>query len=234
MFEKRDFIFALVLHLAVIFTIFILNTWRLEHKPVPERTIKVNMVSLENLQAMMKQSKTKVTAKEKPKPKAKPQKKPKPKPKKEPKPKAITAAKARLKPKKKVVDEDPNYDPFAPLESKPKKQPIKKVSGEKVLKDLLKGQLSEQELNSYILGMQKAVSEQWKVPTEMGKVKDVLVELKLYRTGEVADIRILESSGSAMMDETLKKAIYAAAPFKVPDKQFELFKTNQIRFYPLK
>jgi TonB family protein len=57
--------------------------------------------------------------------------------------------------------------------------------------------------------------------------------LTLSPDGKVVRVKILESSGSAMLDETLKKAIYAAAPFKVPSQQFELFRTNKISFYPL-
>jgi outer membrane biosynthesis protein TonB len=100
---------------------------------------------------------------------------------------------------------------------------------------MMQGQLSEQELNRYIAGMQRAVEEQWKVPLEMmDAVQPALVELSLSRKGEVVKLSILETSGSDMLDETLKKAIYAAAPFQLPNRQYILFKTNKIRFFPLK
>ena len=82
--------------------------------------------------------------------------------------------------------------------------------------------------------MQKAVEQQWKVPMEMmDRVKPALVSLTLAPTGDVLKVTILESSGSTMLDDSLRKAIYAAAPFKLPNKQFELFKNNTIRFYPI-
>ncbi len=222
MFEKRDLLFAFTLHVLVVTMLLVVNQWRSEHKPMPERTMQVQMVSLKELQSMIREARTT----------SKPKKKKAPsKPRKKSKPKAVMSPKSN----KRVAEEDLDYDPFEPLESSPKKVKKKKVSGEKALKEMLKGQLTEQELNRYIAGMQQAVEQKWKVPMEMmDKVKDALVELKLYRNGQVANITILESSGSDMLDDTLIQAIYAAAPFALPDKQFELFRDNKIRFFPLK
>ncbi len=225
MLEKRDWMFAFALHVTVVLVIYLLNQWQVDYRPMPERTMQVNMVTLEQLQEMVQQAKA--GSRSKPKRKESPKKKSKSKP------------RAVLNPqqnKRKQVDEEElDYDPFAPLESVPTKVRKKSKAGDKQLQEMLKGQLSEQELNRYIAGMQKAVEQKWKVPMEMmDRVKDALVELKLYRNGQVASIRILESSGSPMLDETLKQAIYAAAPFELPAKQFELFRSNQIRFFPLK
>ncbi|MDQ6980748.1 MAG: TonB family protein [Ghiorsea sp.] len=236
MLEKRDLILAIALHVLIVAVIATIQTWQTERKPIPERLIQVNMVSLKTLQAMMQKPEVKVKSKPKVKPKVKPKPKPIPKPKK--KPKAVLAAKPISKPKKKKVVEEPDYDPFAPLESTPEPQsnvtPKPKLNSKKVLQDLLQGQLSEQELNRYIVGMQKAVERHWKVPMEMmDRVKPALVSLTLSQTGQVVKVSILESSGSTMLDETLRKAIYAAAPFELPSKQFELFKNNTIRFYPI-
>ncbi len=227
MLETKDFIFAFTLHLLVMILIFGLNQWRVEYEPKPERTMQVQMVSLQELQSML--------AKPEAETKAKARKKKPDKPQKKTKPKAVLSPKSSPKAKKRVNEEDLDYDPFAPLESKPKKLKKTKVSGEQELKELLKAQLTTQELNRYIAGMQKAVEQNWKVPMEMiDRVKDALVLLQLYPNGQVANITILESSGSAMLDETLKQAIYAAAPFELPSKQFALFKSNEIRFFPLK
>jgi len=229
--EKRDFFLAFALHGLVMIVIFSLNQWRENHKPIPERVIQVNMVSLQELQAMVQ--KAKPTAKLEQKVEVEKETPSQPKPKQKPKP--IATIQPKKKTEKKAVEEDPNYDPFAPLESsKVNKRKTNKISGEQALHELLKKQLSHQELESYIVGMQKAVERQWKVPTEMiGRVKDALVELKLFRNGKVAGVKILESSGSETLDRTLVQAIYAAQPFDVPTQQFELFKTNTIRFFPL-
>jgi TonB family protein len=137
--------------------------------------------------------------------------------------------------KKKVVEEELDYDPFAPMESTPKERTKKKkVQSEQALNKMLKSQITDVEMNRYIAGMQQAVERQWKVPTEMmAKLSDPLVELKLLPTGAVASVRILESSGSKQLDATLLQAVYAAAPFDIPSQQYGLFKTNTIRFHPL-
>jgi len=237
MLDQRDFFFAFGLHVMLVLVLIGFNQWRTHRLPQPERLIQVNMVSLQTLEKMIAASKPKQK-------KSKPQKRVLPAKKKKAKPVLKTKVKPipKLKPKKKVkkvVEEDLDYDPFAPLESKattkvkPKKD--KEVAVNQTLKTMMQGQLSEQALNRYIAGMQRAVEEQWKVPLEMmDAVQPALVELSLSRKGEVIKLSILETSGSDMLDETLKKAIYAAAPFQLPDRQYILFKTNKIRFFPLK
>jgi TonB family protein len=238
MLEKRDLIFAFALHVLVIAVIAMIQAWQTDRKPMPERLIQVNMVSLKTLQAMMHKPEAKEKSKYSVKPNVKPIPKPKPTPEPTKKPIAVLPAKPLSKPKKEKVVEEPDYDPFSPLESTPEPQintaAKSKASSKKVLQDLLQGQLSEQELNRYILGMQKAVEQQWKVPMEMmDRVQPALVSLTLAPTGDVLKVTILESSGSTMLDDSLRKAIYAAAPFKLPNKQFELFKNNMIRFHPI-
>lgn len=233
MFATRDLTGALLLHILVVAMIMLLNQWQNMPKPMPEHTIQVSMISLQDLQAMMPKPEMKAAPPPaKAPPVTKPQEVSKPKvvEKNTPTPKP----KPKPKPKLKVV-EDPNYDPFAPLQST-SKTPVKpRVSGEKVVKDLLRKQLSPDAINHYILGMQKAVERQWKVPTEtIGQINDALVELTLLPNGQVAKVNVLESSGSALLDQTLLQAIHAAAPFHVPAQQFELFKVNVIRFYPLR
>ncbi len=233
MFAKRDLIFAFSLHVLIVGLLLMLSQWHVEHPTFPEHTIQVKMVSLKDLQAMMAKPEVKPVVKPKPAPPKKEPVKPKPKPKPIP-PKAVLHPKPQTK--QKAAEEELDYDPFAPLESEPKKRITeKRVSGEQALNDMLKNQLTDAEVNRYIAGMQQAVERQWKVPTEMlGKLKDALVELKLLHNGKVASVRILESTGSPQLDETLIQAIHAAAPFEIPTQQFALFKTNQIRFYPLK
>ena len=234
MFAQRDLISAFVLHVVVLAMLLILNQWQSAKPRMPDRVMQVKMVSLQELQAMMHKPAAK------PKPKVKPKKtipaKPKPalKPKSRPKPQAVRNPKSAVK-KKKVVEEELDYDPFAPMEAKPKNRVKKKVQNEQALQEMMKAQISDVELNKYIAGMQQAVERQWKVPTElMAKLDDPLVELKLLPTGAVASVRILESSGSKQLDATLLQAIYAAAPFDIPSQQYALFQTNLIRFHPLR
>ncbi|HIP08086.1 MAG TPA: TonB family protein [Mariprofundaceae bacterium] len=236
MFATRDFTLAFALHIAVVASLMFANQWHTERVKFPERVMQVKMVSLDELKAMM----AKPAAQPKPLPakkeavKPKPKKKPTPKP-KPIKPKPVLNPVAPTKVKKKVVEEELDYDPFAPMESAPKTRVKKKVSSETALNEMLSKQITDVEMNHYIAGMQQAVEQQWKVPTEMlGALSNPLVELKLSPKGDVTGVRILESSGSKQLDATLLQAIYAAAPFDIPSQQYGLFKKNMIRFHPLK
>ncbi|MDX8380634.1 MAG: TonB family protein [Ghiorsea sp.] len=229
MLNKQDLALAFTLHICVVGVLLMANQWHTAQPKIPERVVQVKMVSLEDLQAMIG------------KPVVKPKKK-KTVPKKvEPKPQLkVTSVKPKavLHPKKNVrkkkVEEELDYDPFAPMESTPKKRKKKRLDNTKVLDEMLKKQISDVEINRYIVGMQQAVEGQWKVPTEMiGNVVDPLVELKLLPNGNVLAVRILESSGSKQLDATLLQAVYAAAPFEIPNQQYSLFKANRIRFHPL-
>ncbi len=232
MFAQRDFISAFVLHVVVLAMLLILNQWQNAKPHMPDRVMQVKMVSLQELQAMMHKPAAKAKAKPRKTIPAKP--KPAPKPKSRPKPQAVLNPKPAVK-KKKVVEEELDYDPFAPMEAKPKKRTKKKVQNEQALQEMMKAQITDVEMNKYIAGMQQAVERQWKVPTElMATLDDPLVELKLLPTGAIASVRILESSGSKQLDATLLQAIYAAAPFDIPSQQYALFQTNMIRFHPLR
>jgi TonB family protein len=95
-------------------------------------------------------------------------------------------------------------------------------------------QMSAKEIDQYIARIQAAVQQQWKVPASLGNVSDPLVEMRLLPTGHIESITILEGSGSAVLDASLIRAIRAAAPFILPQKQYEFFHVNRMRFHPLK
>ncbi len=234
MLATRDYTLAFALHLLVVVVLLMANQWQTERVKAPERVMQVSMVSLAELQSMIPKSKP--ATKPKPhvsKPKVLPKLKPKPRVK--PKPTLKAKAKPKAQPKKKVVvEEELDYDPFAPMESAPKTRVKKKTNNKQALNDMLKAQMTDVEINRYIAGMQQAVEQQWKVSTESAsQLNKPLVELKLSPKGDVVSVRILESSGSKQLDSTLLQAIYAAAPFDIPSEQYGLFKTNLIRFHPL-
>jgi len=239
MLDKRDLSLAFALHMLVVIAMLWANQWQTNKaEPVPERTIRINMVSLQELEAMMPKPKVEpvveeIVVKEDVKPAAKPVSKLNKPEKAKVKSKPVKVKKAVAK-KIVKVEEDPDFDPFAPLVSRKNKPRTKKISGKEALDAMLSQQLSDEELAKYVAGMQQAVERKWKVSTEMiGKVKAALVELELFKNGKVKSVRIVESSGSKQLDASLTQAIYAAAPFSIPDQQFALFKSNTIRFFPL-
>lgn len=140
--------------------------------------------------------------------------------------------KAAKKTQVKEVEED--FDPFAPVESQSDITTPKRATHTDIA-DIMGKQLSQKELDRYIAMMQQAVQRHWKVPAGVdSSIPDPLVEMVLRRNGSVVSAHIVEPSGNAALDQTLINAIHAAAPFKLPQQQFEAFRVNQIRFRPLK
>ena len=126
-----------------------------------------------------------------------------------------------------------DYDPFAPLISRarPSKQHVENTA---IVADLRR-QLSEKELNRYIAMIQAAVLKHWKVPADLSDFRqDPIVTMELNPDGSVRRLEVAVSSGSPALDASLIRAIQAAAPFTLPQRQFEVFRTNRIRFHPLR
>jgi len=211
--QTADFIFAVVVHIVVIAMIVTLTWWQSISKPEPLKRIEVTMISGADLAKLQK----KISLKPK-KSKAKPVVKFDP----------VAAKKTQVK----EVEDD--FDPFAPMESQSDITTPKQATRNDMA-DIMGKQLSEKELDRYIAMMQQAVQRKWKVPAGVdSSIPDPLVEMVLRRNGTVFSATIVESSGNSALDQTLIKAIHAAAPFKLPQQQFEAFRVNQIRFRPLK
>ncbi|MDQ6968044.1 MAG: energy transducer TonB [Mariprofundaceae bacterium] len=246
-FSRLDFLFAALAHILVIIIIAIIAWGQSSHAPTPPlKRIEVSMISAQDLKKM--QHKAHKTQQKKAKPIKKVHK---PKIKKKAKPiKKIHKPKVKVKPKKKPVlklekqkksptiakkvKEDPNFDPFAPIESSSNKPSKTRSKPKPDMADIMGKQLSTQEIDRYIAMMQAAVQSHWKVPGGINeKTPDPLVEMILQRNGQLLSVKILESSGNSTLDQTLIAAIRAAAPFNVPSKQFESFRNNRIRFHPL-
>jgi len=212
----RDILHATLLHALVIIVLIVLVLWRPNTLPLPPKAIEVSLISADMLKKI----------KPKPKPPLA-----KPRPKKKPKPRL----KPRLKPKVKKARALPkNYDPFAPLISKAKAPSRPGAATPGIVADLRR-QLSQKEMDRYIGMIQAAVLEHWKVPADLSNFReDPLVTMELNPNGSVRRLEIAVSSGSKALDDSLIRAIQAAAPFTLPRRQFEVFRTNRIRFHPLR
>ena len=240
-----DALFAIVIHLLVVAVALFFTWWQsTQSKPdVALQRIEVKMISEKALKQWQKRLKPPTPprhqhkqAAPKPKPvvKIKPTLPPEHKITPKAHPKAAVKRTPTAQKKVKKVVEDPNYDPFAPIQSssdvKQKKQPKAKPD----IATLMEQQLSQKEIEQYISMMQSSVQRHWKVPGGIAdNIPDPLVEMILQPNGQLVSVRILESSGDATFDQTLIAAIHAAAPFQVPSEQFESFRKNQIRFHPL-
>jgi outer membrane biosynthesis protein TonB len=136
---------------------------------------------------------------------------------------------------------DPNYDPFAPLESATDQQRSPGAgniemhdSFQSELARITEKQLSQKEIARYIGRIRAAVERHWKIPVAVENIKDPLVKMILQPSGQIQSLIILESSGSDAIDVSLIRAVKAAAPFELPKQQFEYFRVNRIRFHPFK
>ncbi len=237
-FSGLDFLFAVLAHILIVGMIAIIAWWQSNHAPTPPlKRIEVSMISAQDLKAMQHQAhktqKKVKTVKKTHKPKVKAVVKQKIKPKKKPvlklKPKTKKAVKSTKK-----IKEDPDFDPFAPVESSSNKTTKTRSKPKPDMADIMGKQLSTQEIDRYIAMMQAAVQSHWKVPGGINEnTPDPLVEMILQPNGRLLSVKILESSGNSALDQTLIAAIRAAAPFRVPSKQFESFRNNRIRFHPL-
>jgi len=240
--KSLDLLYAVLLHVLILIIIAVMAFWQQQHKSEPLKRIEVMMISAKDLAKLEHQAKPKLvhkkqtihhkkklkTKKAKIKTKQKIIKKPKAK-KKAPKPIKKTIA-------KKATNVDADFDPFAPVASKSdvKATHKKPRTTRPELADLAGKQLSRNEKERYIALMQAAVQRHWKVAISASKFSDPLVEMKLLPSGDIASLRILESSGNQALDASLIRAIKAAAPFELPRQQFEFFRLNRIRFHPLK
>ncbi len=128
------------------------------------------------------------------------------------------------------------FDPFAPIESSSDvtADTHAATSAKPALADIAGKQLSSSEKEHYIAMMQAAVQTHWKVASSATKSRDPLVKMVLLPSGAVASVEIVESSGNAALDASLIRAIRAAAPFTLPQQQFEYFRENLIRFHLIK
>ena len=161
-----------------------------------------------------------------------------------PKPKVNKAVKhrakpkARPRPKKKPLD----FDPFAPQESVSdapasarKRHAAPAHPARPLASSHLTAGMTDQEINRYIARIQRKVQNHWKVPAKSPRqLDDPIVLLRLNRDGSIRQITISRPSGDANIDQSLIKAIRAAAPFDLPADHFDIFRINRIKFHPLR
>ncbi|MDQ6994248.1 MAG: TonB C-terminal domain-containing protein [Mariprofundaceae bacterium] len=243
-FRIWDALLAVLAHVCVAIIMIYLAWWQSQDtpdKPVLKH-IEINIISAKELEKMQHKQPAKlkkqaikqhIAPKVHPKPKAKPLRHINPKlP-----PKAVIHPKPTIKKqakKTKKLQEDPNFDPFAPAQSSSDVTPKRHAKKKPDIAMLMEQQLSQKEIEQYIHMMQRSVQQHWKVPGGIAdKLPDPLVEMILKPNGRIVSIRILESSGDPTFDQTLIAAIYASEPFHIPQQQFESFRKNHLRFHPL-
>jgi len=213
--SRNDFTYAAGLHVLVFVVLIALSIWHPHTLPQLPKNIQVLLISPAQLQ---KYKPVKAIHKPRPKAKAKPRLKKK------------RAAKSKTRSRPAKARKEEHFDPFQPLVSTRKAQT---PNIRKNLTETYLGQLSRKEIDLYILKIQGAVLQHWKVPANSHVMQDPEVQMELNRDGSVRKVEISLSSGNAALDSSLLRAIRAAQPFSLPRNQFEVFRSNHIRFHPL-
>lgn len=240
-----DLLYAVLLHLLIIIVAVVITYWQSHREDEPLQRIEVMMISAKQLSNIEQQTRRKARPVKQSVTKPKAVKKTKIEPKKPPvlklekRQKAKAQKKAANRAKTKVTSKksERDFDPFAPIASTTDRSAESQHQASTSRPDIanLAGQqLSRNEIERYIALMQAAVQKEWKVAASSGEVSNPLVEMELAPNGTVVSVKILESSGNDLMDNSLLRAIHAAAPFQLPKAQFEYFRLNRIRFHPLK
>jgi len=230
--SRLDYSAAIIIHVVVVALLMALASWYPQSAPVLPRAVQVQLIPVSALPE----------SKPKPKPAPKPEAKPKPEPKPTPKPKPEPKPVAKPKPKPQMKEEDffaplvstresMDSEPPPPLVSEPEPQaepaPVEELPAMEPL--------SEREIDHYIANIQREVQRHWKVPASLsGNLADPIVTMDLNVDGSVRRLEIAISSGSPALDQSLLRAIEKAQPFIIPARSFELFRSNRIRFHPLR
>ncbi len=79
-----------------------------------------------------------------------------------------------------------------------------------------------------------AISQNWIVPGNVDKSLSSKFEIKLSPTGQVLSVRLLRSSGDAVLDRSARMAIFKAQPLPVPNmpEVYALFKVISLTVRP--
>ena len=73
--------------------------------------------------------------------------------------------------------------------------------------------LKDANLGPYLDGLRQEVIQQWN-PERPDSSKQTIVSFAINRTGEVRDLRILQPSGSTILDQAALQAVQRSSPFK--------------------
>ena len=90
------------------------------------------------------------------------------------------------------------------------------------------------EAEKYKLLIVNAISRQWILPENVDKQLSSRFEIRLGPDGSVLDVRLIQSSGDAILDRSAQTAIYKASPLPVPTdtEMFEMFRNIRLTVRP--
>lgn len=93
----------------------------------------------------------------------------------------------------------------------------------------------QSEIGKYERLIRRAVERHWKVPSGADEKLKCVVQVRIIPSGDVIDVRLIKSSGSAAFDTSVENAVYRASPLPVPAAEsgyFENFREVNFEFSP--
>jgi colicin import membrane protein len=199
-------------------------------KPTP-KVINARLVDVSEFQKPKPSPKPKASARPKPavaKPRPAPKPKPKPAPAKpKPTPQAKVAPKAEPKPEPRITQEE--------LAALTRADMLRNLEAEE---EVLEATATAEEMAaSYAALIRQTVVNYWSRPPSARNGMEALLEVQLVPTGEVVNVRVLESSGNLAFDRSAMNAVEKAGSFpelsNLPTREFErMFRRFNLLFKP--
>ena len=89
-------------------------------------------------------------------------------------------------------------------------------------------------LGGLVSRIQQAVTRNWIKPTNMQSGLEVLIEVRVTRSGEVISANVVQSSGDQRFDDSSVRAVLKASPLPFPrePQYYEFIRTFNFLFKP--
>ncbi len=88
----------------------------------------------------------------------------------------------------------------------------------------------ERTIVKYQDAIKRAVERHWRKPPSVREGLSCVILVQLIPSGDVRSVRIVEGSGNAAFDQSAERAVYAAAPFTVPDDPAAFGRLSDLQF----
>jgi colicin import membrane protein len=88
------------------------------------------------------------------------------------------------------------------------------------------------EMNQYIAAIQSAVQRQWQRPPGSSRDFVCKVLVKQIPSGDVVDVRVVESCGNMLLDRSVEMAVRKASPLPLPTNWDPAYRELEITFVP--
>ncbi|MBB3047374.1 colicin import membrane protein [Litorivivens lipolytica] len=192
-------------------------------RPMP-KFVNAELVVLEKPQPKPKPApKPKPEPKPAPKPEPKPAPKPEPKPQPKPEPKKEPAPKPKVDEAKKKAEQEKAEQARRDALKEQQRRELESALSED--EELLEAQEQRQVAATYESRIARAVELAWSRPPSARDGMRVKLRIRLIPTGEVVDVKVIDSSGDAAFDRSALQAVQKVGGFpELQNVEYRVFK----------